>query len=136
MRGHLSLLLTTTILVMLTACTEPIQPAAHAPPTGLINCAVMTPAPDRGSLLPPFTPAYACALENRSKYVDFCMVQASPTLSYPCSQTESVQESVIGKGRVTQLIRRDYHFAWDGREGGWRHYRLHTDGSGALEKLP
>ncbi|NBD36315.1 MAG: hypothetical protein GVY30_10020, partial [Chloroflexi bacterium] len=61
----------------------------------LISCDERTPVANRGSILPEFTPAYPCELENVQRHVDFCMVHASPTLSYPCSQTESVAERVI-----------------------------------------
>lgn len=138
MRSYYLILFMFASLTLLTACTTPRRRMEQTPATGLISCAMMTPAPDRGSLLPPFIPAYACALENRSIHVDFCMVQASPTLSYPCSQTESVQESVISKGDTTQLIQRDYQVSagcWHGTSYAERALRVCDRRNGQITTL-
>jgi len=137
-----------------TPSTEPVGTAT------LIACDVMTPVPNRGSILPAFTPAYACELENVARRVDFCMIHAGPELSYPCSQTESVQEHAMGQGSQTLLLRLDSQpfpqarvvgagllgwsedgewldvSLWDGSEDGFHRYRLRTDGSGQFERLP
>ncbi len=110
--------------VIITAPQPSAMPAATAT---LIDCAEMTPVPDRGSILATFTPSYPCELENVSKHVDFCMMHASPELAYPCSQTESVEETVMGEGASTLLIQHDYHFSagcWHGINSDTRSLRV------------
>jgi hypothetical protein len=109
-----SLIPTAGMLLFLAACSAaspPTLPATPAATATLMACDEMTPVPDRGSILPAFTPSYPCELENVSAHVDFCIVRASPELSYPCSQTESVREVAIGAGSRTLLIQRDYHYS-------------------------
>lgn len=99
-------------LLVLTACNR--QNSATAVPQAtstLIACNERTVIPTPGSILPDFTPSYACELENASEQVNFCMNQASPELSYPCSQFESVQEIAIGESEQTRLIQRDYYLS-------------------------
>jgi hypothetical protein len=130
--------------LLLLACLA--APPATSPPASpipdataaLISCDEMTPVADHGSILPEFTPAYPCELENVERHVDFCMVHASPTLSYPCSQTESVAEQVIGAGEQTQLIQRDEHVSagcWHGASSDTRALRRCDTASGASVTL-
>ena len=103
-------------LLVLTACSE--SPPATAEPlvtAALIACdeRIITPTP--GSILPAFQPAAACELENAAAQVDFCLVQASDTLSYPCSRHESVQETAVSERNQTLLIQRDHHIS----QGCW-----------------
>ena len=72
------------------------------------------------------------------RHVDFCMVHASPTLSYPCSQTESVAEQVIGAGEQTQLILRGEHVSagcWHGTSSDTRSLWRWNTVSGAIATL-
>ena len=119
------------------AISPQTSPTPEATAT-LISCDEMTPVANRGSILPEFTPAYPCELENVQRHVDFCMVHASPTLSYPCSQTESVAERVIGAGEQTQLIQRDEHISagcWHGISSDTRALRRCDIESGAITTL-
>ena len=68
-------------------------------------------AESQPSILPTYTPAYACELEQAYQQISYCLVQASPDLSYPCTRTEAVTETLLGQSAVSQLIQRDYHFS-------------------------
>lgn len=137
------LLLTTGIILFLIACPAPApspepEPATPAATATLIACETMTPAPDRGSILPTFTPSYPCELENVSRRVDFCLVQDGPELSYPCSQTESIQETALGEGSQTVLIQHNYHFSagcWHGTNADVRSLRVCNSRSGESTTL-
>ena len=136
MPTHRPLILAAGMLLILTACTAPFPPTVPATPAAtatLIACDDMTPVPDRGSILTALTPSYPCQLENVSNHVDFCIVHASPDLSYPCSQTESIREIAIGEGSHTLLIQRDYHFSagcWHGISSDVRSLRVCDGESG------
>jgi len=106
------LILGLVLMGVVTACTEP-EMATAVPPTtpALIACNERTVTPTPGSILPPFEPEYACQLENSSASHDFCLVHASPTLTYPCSQTESVKEVVLSDSETARLIQRDYRYS-------------------------
>jgi hypothetical protein len=138
-----SLMLTTGIVLFLTACTAPApspepEPASPIATATLIACDDVTPVPDRGSILPTFTPSYPCELENVSKHVDFCMVRGRSDFSYPCSQTESIQEITLGEGSQTVLIQRDYHFSsgcWHGVNSNVRSLRVCDSQSGESTTL-
>lgn len=131
------------IEVALVACAADITSVMTATPTsseipGLIDCAETTSLPDGWSILPTFEPSYPCELENVSNRVDFCMVHASPELSYPCHQEESVQETVIGKGSRTWLIQREYRMAggcWSGVSSEVRSLRTCDVDSGASDTI-
>ena len=129
------------MLLTLTACTAPFRPtvpATPAAPATLIACDEMTPVPDRGSILPAFTPSDPCQLENVSNQVDYCLVHASPELQYPCSRTESVHEIALGEGGATLLIQRDYHVStgcWHGITSDVRSLRVCDRGSGESTSL-
>lgn len=126
------------ILLPLVACTAVLPPAEPIPSSvtataTLIACSQMPTPRNRGSILPLFTPAYACELEQAERHVKFCMVHASAELSYPCSQQESVHEHVIGEGGQTQLIQRDYHYSagcWHGVTSDTRSLRVCDSDSG------
>ncbi len=125
------ILLILTFGLLLIACTTP-SPSPQVtttpsqitatPPSTLIDCSDSTPHPDRISILPNFTPTYACELENVSKHVEFCMVYASPELSYPCSQTESIAETIVGEGDRTVLIQHNHHYS----SGCWTAVSINT----------
>lgn len=125
-----------SITMTLAACAAPTTAVAiTASPTAaaLIDCAETTPLPEGWSILPTFEPSYPCELENVSNHVDFCMVHASPELSYPCSRDESVQETIIGEGSQTRLIQRDYHYSggcWSGVTSDVRSLRVCDAASG------
>ena len=133
------------MLLILCACA--VLPGSPPPATipvtqpatpTLISCDAMTPVADHGSILPVFTPTYACELEHVARHVDFCMVHASPELSYPCSQTESVQETTIGKSERSLLIKRDYHLSggcWHGITADRRSLRACDSASGKSTTL-
>lgn len=106
-------------MTVLAACAAPATPTVEvsSTTTRLIDCAETTPLPENWSILPTFEPDYPCELENVSKHVDFCMVHASPELSYPCSRYESVEETILSEGSQTRLIQRDDHVSggcWHG----------------------
>lgn len=110
-------------LLFLVACAESDSATAVPPATStLIACNEQTAIPTPGSILPTFTPSYACELENASEHINFCMVHDSPELSYPCSQFESVEEVAVSEGARTRLIQRDHHLS----RGCWTAVTTHT----------
>jgi len=138
MLTHRPLILAAGMLLSLIACTAPTPSPEPAGTATLIACDAMTPVPDRGSILPAFTPAYACELENSARHVDFCMNHASPELSYPCSQTESVQERAVGQGSQTVLIQHDVEMTrgcWHGFSSSARSLKVCNLSSGESTPL-
>lgn len=110
MRAYLLVVLNLFFLV--TACTPIAPPSTLVATPTLISCTNFKPgATSQPSLLPTFTPAYACQLEQAYQQVNDCLVQASPELSYPCSRTEAIQETLLGQSDGSQLIQRDYQFS-------------------------
>lgn len=132
MRTQLSVALSLFFLV--TACTPvaslptPVATATLVPCTNFKQSDASQP-----SILPTFTPAYACQLEQADQQVNYCMVQASPELSYPCTRTEAVKETLLSQSTTSHLIQRDYHFSagcWHGISSDSRSIKVCDSQSG------
>lgn len=122
------------LLLLVTACTPVVRPPAPVATAPLVACTDFEQsAVSQPSILPTFTPAYACQLEQADQQVSYCMVQASPELSYPCTRTEAVKETLLGQSDASHLIQRDYHFSagcWHGISSDTRSLKVCDSQSG------
>lgn len=127
---HLSLWLLTA-----TACMPMVQPSPPPATATLVACTDISEAKvNQQSILPTFTPAYACQLEQAYQQINYCLVQASPELAYPCSRTEAIAETLLGQSAASHLIQRDYHFSagcWHGISSDTRSLKVCNSQSGA-----
>lgn len=133
MRPRLSLSFGLWLLV--TACMPVVPPPAPVATATVVACTNLEQsAASQPSILPTFTPAYACQLEQAYQQVNYCLVQASPERSYPCTRTEAVKETLLGQSDASHLIQRDVHFSagcWHGISSDSRSLKVCDSHSGA-----
>lgn len=98
-----SVTLAAIMAIIFTACATPPAPIATTVPDFQATqtaCQENAPDPVTYSILPTFTPAFPCELQNASNSIKGC-------LAYTC-QSESIQETALGEGNDTVLIQHNY----------------------------
>lgn len=100
-----SLTMLAGLSLAVTACGAAPPPATPAT-EAYISCDDATPIPVGYSALPAFTPSYPCELEKAANSESCMLTQPTPQRSYPCGQSEMVEETLLGEGDQSVLIQR------------------------------